>query len=49
LTGWGQEQDRRTSQDAGFDAHLVKPADYGRLVQLIGSSRERAASQGKSE
>src|SRR6202035_1696475 len=25
LTGWGQEEDRRRSQEAGFDHHLVKP------------------------
>jgi CheY-like chemotaxis protein len=24
LTGWGQESDRRRSQEAGFDHHLVK-------------------------
>jgi CheY-like chemotaxis protein len=27
LTGWGQEEDRRKSADAGFDGHLVKPVD----------------------
>jgi CheY-like chemotaxis protein len=27
LTGWGQDDDRRRSQEAGFDYHLVKPAD----------------------
>jgi len=27
LTGWGQQQDRRRTQEAGFDHHLVKPAD----------------------
>ena len=27
LTGWGQEEDRRRSEEAGFDAHLVKPID----------------------
>ena len=27
LTGWGQEEDRRRSQEAGFDHHLVKPVD----------------------
>jgi DNA-binding response OmpR family regulator len=26
MTGWGQEEDRRNSRDAGFDHHLVKPA-----------------------
>ena len=27
LTGWGQDEDRRRSDGAGFDAHLVKPVD----------------------
>jgi signal transduction histidine kinase len=27
LTGWGQDQDRRNTREAGFDAHLVKPVD----------------------
>ncbi len=27
LTGWGQDDARRRSQEAGFDAHLTKPAD----------------------
>ena len=31
LTGWGQEDDRRSSHDAGFDAHLVKPVDFDQL------------------
>jgi DNA-binding response OmpR family regulator len=35
LTGWGQENDRRKTRDAGFDAHLVKPVDYGELLQLL--------------
>ena len=39
MTGWGQEQDRRRSRDAGFDAHIVKPADYSEVVKLMGSTR----------
>jgi two-component system CheB/CheR fusion protein len=35
VTGWGQEEDRRTSAAAGFDAHLVKPVDTDRLVELL--------------
>jgi CheY-like chemotaxis protein len=35
LTGWGQENDRRNTREAGFDAHLVKPVDYGDLIQLL--------------
>jgi PAS domain S-box-containing protein len=35
LTGWGQDHDRRSTREAGFDAHLVKPVDYGELLQLL--------------
>ena len=27
VTGWGQERDRQLTSEAGFDAHVVKPAD----------------------
>lgn len=37
LTGWGQEEDRRRSHDAGFDHHLVKPVEPEALEQLLGS------------
>jgi CheY-like chemotaxis protein len=35
LTGWGQDQDRRQSADAGFDGHLVKPVQYEDLTALL--------------
>jgi CheY-like chemotaxis protein len=35
LTGYGQEADRRRSREAGFDAHLVKPADLEALQELL--------------
>jgi PAS domain S-box-containing protein len=35
LTGWGQEDDRRKSEQAGFNGHLVKPVDYDRLLSLL--------------
>jgi CheY-like chemotaxis protein len=35
LTGWGQEQDRRKSEEAGFDRHLVKPVDPEALRKLL--------------
>jgi PAS domain S-box-containing protein len=41
LTGWGQDEDRRRSQEAGFDGHLVKPVDHTRLVTLLASLIER--------
>lgn len=35
LTGWGQQEDRRRSADAGFDHHLVKPVDPNDLMTLL--------------
>lgn len=35
LTGWGQEQHRKRSREAGFDHHLVKPVDPKLLMTLI--------------
>jgi two-component system CheB/CheR fusion protein len=37
VTGWGQDEDRRRTKDAGFDAHMVKPADPGKLTELLAS------------
>jgi signal transduction histidine kinase/CheY-like chemotaxis protein len=37
LTGWGQDEDRQRSTDAGFDFHLVKPVDFAALEQLLAS------------
>jgi signal transduction histidine kinase len=39
LTGWGQEQDRRRTQAAGFDRHLVKPADPQALQAVLEACR----------
>ncbi len=35
LTGWGQDGDRRQSQEAGIDHHLVKPVDPRVLRELL--------------
>ena len=35
LTGYGQEADRRRSKDAGFDHHLVKPADFEEMEKIL--------------
>jgi signal transduction histidine kinase/ActR/RegA family two-component response regulator len=35
LTGWGQDEDRKRSKDAGFDYHLVKPAQMEALRKLL--------------
>jgi CheY-like chemotaxis protein len=43
LTGWGQEEDRRRSQEAGFDHHLVKPVDLGELRELLAQAGPQGA------
>ncbi|MBP3959510.1 response regulator [Gemmata sp. G18] len=35
LTGYGQEEDRRRTHEAGFDHHLTKPADLALLAALL--------------
>ena len=35
LTGWGQDEDRRKSREAGFDHHLVKPVKFEDLMELL--------------
>lgn len=36
-TGWGQDEDRRKSAEAGFDSHFVKPVDLAELMTLLTS------------
>jgi signal transduction histidine kinase/ActR/RegA family two-component response regulator len=38
LTGWGQEEDRRRTREAGFDLHLVKPAEPDVLHRVFAES-----------
>jgi PAS domain S-box-containing protein len=35
LTGWGQEEDKQRSVEAGFDHHLTKPVDPAALEKLL--------------
>jgi signal transduction histidine kinase/ActR/RegA family two-component response regulator len=35
LTGYGQDEDRRRTREAGFDCHLVKPVDPDELWELL--------------
>jgi len=40
-TGWGQEDDRRRTREAGFDGHLTKPVDAAQLMRLMVSAQPR--------
>jgi CheY-like chemotaxis protein len=49
LTGWGQEDDRRKSEEAGFDTHLTKPVSLELLKKVLkevqgGDSRAAGSS-----
>jgi CheY-like chemotaxis protein len=35
VTGWGQDEDRLRSREAGFDRHLVKPVDPEDLMKVL--------------
>ena len=35
LTGWGQDEDRRRSQEAGFNFHIVKPVELATVEKLL--------------
>jgi signal transduction histidine kinase/ActR/RegA family two-component response regulator len=45
VTGWGQERDRRTALESGFDYHLTKPIQPEDIQALIDEGRPRAVSQ----
>ncbi len=43
LTGWGADEDRRRTQDAGFDRHLVKPVELDTLNKMIAEMPVRSS------
>jgi signal transduction histidine kinase/ActR/RegA family two-component response regulator len=45
LTGYGRDEDRQRSSDAGFNAHLVKPVDVATLNGLLAQHAARAETQ----
>ncbi len=46
VTGWGQTEDRRRSMEVGFDAHMVKPLDFGELRRLLSQVPTRNGARG---
>ena len=45
LTGYGQEEDRQRTREAGFDGHLVKPVDLGALTKLLTDLLDRGSNR----
>ena len=43
VTGWGQEEDRRRSSEAGFDHHMVKPLRAAALEALLATATRRSS------
>ncbi|HEX6998268.1 MAG TPA: PAS domain S-box protein [Gammaproteobacteria bacterium] len=39
VSGYGQERDRKRSREAGVDLHLVKPVEFARLLEVLGTER----------
>ncbi len=48
VTGYGAEEDRRRSREAGFDLHLTKPVDPGQLRRLLQSGDALPGTQAGS-
>jgi DNA-binding response OmpR family regulator len=38
LTGWGSPEDRRRTNEAGFDHHFIKPVEYASLMKVLDGS-----------
>lgn len=45
LTGWGAEEDKRRTEEAGFDGHLVKPVDASTLQSILTQACSRFSAQ----
>jgi CheY-like chemotaxis protein len=43
VTGWGQPEDRNRALEAGFDKHILKPADNKKLREIIHSAESETA------
>jgi two-component system, chemotaxis family, CheB/CheR fusion protein len=48
LTGWGQDADRQRAEQAGFDAHLVKPVPPDALERLLAAAATVGAASRRS-
>jgi signal transduction histidine kinase/integral membrane sensor domain MASE1/ActR/RegA family two-component response regulator len=49
VTGYGRQEDRRRSREAGFDVHLTKPVDPHELERVLTTRRGPAAAAGGRE
>jgi CheY-like chemotaxis protein len=47
MTGYGQEEERRRTREAGFHSHLVKPVDFDMLQELLSSLPANQSRKGQ--
>jgi PAS domain S-box-containing protein len=47
MTGYGQEEERRRTREAGFNSHLVKPVDFDMLQELLSSLPANQSPKGQ--
>jgi CheY-like chemotaxis protein len=45
LTGYGQPEDRKLAEEAGFDVHVVKPVDPERLNSLVSNATRSSGDE----
>ena len=45
MTGYARETERQRSQEAGFDHHLVKPADFDEVLKILATVSQKATGQ----
>jgi CheY-like chemotaxis protein len=44
LSGWGQEEHKRQTRDAGFDRHITKPANRAALEAVLAEAPDRLSA-----
>lgn len=47
LTGYGRDEDKARSWEAGFDVHLIKPVDLSAVIELLGHPRLASRRQAR--
>jgi PAS domain S-box-containing protein len=45
MTGYGQEEDRQRTREAGFHLHMVKPVDFDKIEELLSSAPDNRSAK----
>jgi signal transduction histidine kinase/ActR/RegA family two-component response regulator len=46
VSGWGQDDDKRRSLEAGFNLHMVKPVELNAITGVLAALRQRTRTSG---